>query len=188
MSRLSLKLATTRTEPHGSPLFPFQKTRRSTRMSLFIGDIAVVATSFALPQPWDITQATLCASKLCETTLSVVPQCRVARREVRLPKRALPLIVPLRFSDVQCLGPPSRAHTGLVAHLSLLVLLVWVNEASAFRICAIVGLLQRRLAAGRPRLDLVPITRLIGLTRLLGRTGQQSRRARLDQRLSLGPA
>lgn len=127
-SRLSLKLATTHTEPRGSLSFPFLKTLHSIRMSQFIGDTAAAAKSFAPPQLWDIIQETHYAFKLCETTLGVVPQCPAALHEARLPTRALHLIALLRSSDAPCLVRPLRAHTGLVAPLSLLALLVWASE------------------------------------------------------------
>ena len=126
-SRLSLKLATTHTEPRGSLSFPFPKTLHSTRMSQFIGVRAVAAKSFVLPQLWGITQETRYAFRLCETTLSVVPHCPAALHEARLPTRVHHLIALLPYSDALCLVRPSRVHTGLVAHLLLLDPLVWVS-------------------------------------------------------------
>jgi hypothetical protein len=91
-------------------------------MSQFVVDTATAAISFGRPQPWDIGQEAHYAFKLCETTLSVVPQrCRVAlRTEAHL------LTVPSLSSDGRCHGPRSRVHIGLVVHLWSFALVVWV--------------------------------------------------------------
>jgi hypothetical protein len=106
--------------------------------------MAAVVINHALPLLWDIEQAAPYASKLCEITLSVVLHRRVVLRI-----EVAHLTVPFLSGDVQCRGHLSRS-----------------------RICAIVGHLLPRLAAGRLKLGLAPIICLTDLTLLLDLTGR----------------
>ena len=98
-------------------------------MLQFIGGTAAVAATNVLPLLWDMKRETHYAFRHYGTTPSIALQRRAALREAfPLIRASLLLIVPLRFSGVQSLGPLLRAHTGLVVHPSLLAPLAWESE------------------------------------------------------------